>query len=80
MPPLSIEADVLEELVEVVADSIAAASERESCACEGGVAYSSYGTKSFFRAPQTGQNQSSGMASNAVPGARPPSGSPSSGS
>ena len=32
---------------------------------------SSYGTKSFLRAPQTGQNQSSGMSSNAVPGAMP---------
>jgi hypothetical protein len=43
-------------------------------------AYSSKGEKSFFRAPHTGQNQSSGMSSNAVPGGIPPSGSPSSGS
>ena len=42
--------------------------------------YSSYGSKSDLRAPQTGQNQSSGMSSNAVPGGTPPSGSPSSGS
>ena len=34
----------------------------------------------LFRAPQTGQNQSFGMSSNAVPGGMPPSGSPSAGS
>ncbi len=49
-------------------------------AARGGLNYSSYGSKSAFRAPQTGQNQSSGMSSNAVPGGTPPSGSPSSGS
>jgi predicted O-methyltransferase YrrM len=42
--------------------------------------YSSQGSKSRFRAPQTGQNQSSGMSSKGVPGGTPPSGSPSSGS
>jgi len=42
--------------------------------------YSSYSSKSALRAPQTGQNQSSGMSSKAVPGGTPPSGSPSSGS
>ena len=41
---------------------------------------SSYGVKSFFRAPQTGQNHVSGMSSNAVPAGMPPSGSPSAGS
>ena len=41
---------------------------------------SSYGTKSFFRAPQTGQTHESGMSSNGVPGGIPPSGSPSAGS
>ena len=38
------------------------------------------GLEVALRAPQTGQNQSSGMSSNAVPGGMPPSGSPSSGS
>jgi adenosylmethionine-8-amino-7-oxononanoate aminotransferase len=42
--------------------------------------YPTYGSKSFLRAPQTGQNQSSGMSSKGVPGGMPPSGSPSSGS
>ena len=42
--------------------------------------YSSYGSKSALRAPHTGQNQSSGIWSNGVPGGMPPSGSPSSGS
>jgi hypothetical protein len=42
--------------------------------------YPSYGSKSFLRAPQTGQNQSSGMSVNAVPAGMPPSGSPSAGS
>jgi hypothetical protein len=42
--------------------------------------YWSYGMKSSFRAPQTGQTQSSGMSSNAVPAGMPPSGSPSAGS
>ena len=37
-------------------------------------------SKSFLRAPHTGQNQSSGMSSNAVPAGIPPSGSPCSGS
>ena len=40
----------------------------------------SYGLKSALRAPQTGQNQSSGMSVKAVPGGMPPSGSPSAGS
>src|SRR5204863_2208773 len=37
-------------------------------------------SKSRLRAPQTGQNQSSGMSANSVPGGTPPSGSPSAGS
>ena len=41
---------------------------------------SSSGEKSALRAPQTGQNQSLGMSSNAVPAGMPPSGSPSAGS
>jgi hypothetical protein len=41
---------------------------------------SSKGVKSFLRAPQTGQNQVSGISAKAVPGGMPPSGSPSSGS
>src|SRR5438067_2437094 len=40
----------------------------------------SYGTKSFFLAPQTGQTQSPGISSKGVPGGTPPSGSPSAGS
>jgi hypothetical protein len=40
----------------------------------------SYGSKSRLRAPHTGQNQSSGMSANSVPGGTPPSGSPSAGS
>src|SRR3989344_9667766 len=42
--------------------------------------YSSTSSKSFLQAPQTGQIQSSGMSSKAVPGFIPPSGSPSLGS
>jgi hypothetical protein len=38
------------------------------------------GTKSRFLAPHIGQDQESGMSSNAVPGGIPPSGSPRSGS
>lgn len=41
---------------------------------------SSIGSKSAFVAPQSGQTQVSGMASNAVPAAMPPSGSPTAGS
>ncbi len=41
---------------------------------------SSTGEKSLFPTPQMGQTQSSGMSSNAVPGAMPPSASPSAGS
>lgn len=37
-------------------------------------------SKSRLRAPHTGQNQSSGMSANSVPGGTPPSGSPSAGS
>ena len=82
MPPLSIEADVLEELVEITADAIAEATAvtSELRAAAKADPQSSYGTKSFLRAPHTGQNQSSGICSNAVPGAMPPSGSPSAGS
>ena len=96
MPPLSISKQDLKRLVQVVGQSIRAAypvAELDSGAkgrldaalLEARVAlrrtaYSSYGSKSALRAPQTGQNQSSGMSSNAVPGGTPPSGSPSSGS
>ena len=41
---------------------------------------SSTGLKSSLAAPQTGQTQSAGMSSKAVPGAMPPSGSPTAGS
>src|SRR3954453_10551545 len=44
------------------------------------VAQPSKGEKSALRAPQTGQYQSAGMFSKAVPESIPPSGSPSSGS
>src|SRR5690242_14828692 len=40
----------------------------------------SSGRKSEVLAPQTGQNQSLGMSSKAVPGGMPPSGSPIAGS
>ena len=42
--------------------------------------YSSTGSKSSLPTPQSGQTQSSGISSNAVPGAIPPSGSPTAGS
>ena len=58
-----------------------------SCSSSGGARsiadrcrYSSQGVKSTLRAPQTGQNQVSGMSSKAVPAGMPPSRSPSAGS
>lgn len=44
------------------------------------VNYQSIGSKSSLPTPHTGQSQSSGISSNEVPGAIPPSGSPSTGS
>jgi adenosylmethionine-8-amino-7-oxononanoate aminotransferase len=96
MPPLAISEQDLRRLVEITAESIVAATssaalrprgltapwttDRIAAAGGAGGRYTSYGSKSFLRAPQTGQNQSSGMSSNGVPGGMPPSGSPSSGS
>ena len=42
--------------------------------------YSSTGENSSLPTPQSGHTQSSGMSSKAVPGAMPPSGSPTAGS
>jgi adenosylmethionine-8-amino-7-oxononanoate aminotransferase len=85
MPALAISEADLRRLVSITADAIAEATagELRSAASASGShsgPQSSYSVKSRLRAPQTGQNQVSGMSSNAVPGGMPPSGSPSAGS
>ena len=82
MPPLAISADELRRLVEIVREAIVAATGGAAARTAARVApvYPSNGEKSLFRAPHTGQNQSSGISSNGVPAGTPPSGSPSSGS
>ena len=80
LEPLVAALDALEALALVERSRVSQGARLYRSARGHGRCYSSSGTKSRLRAPQTGQTQLSGTASNGVPGSTPPSGSPSRGS